>query len=53
MVNPRDFVGYVGFTEDEVRELCKKNNADFEMMKQWYDGYSFKGAAQYIIPTRL
>ncbi|MBR6394414.1 MAG: AAA family ATPase, partial [Ruminococcus sp.] len=41
MINPRDFGGYVGFTEDEVRELCKKNNADFEMMKQWYDGYSF------------
>ena len=53
MVNPRDFGGYVGFTEDEVRELCKKNNADFEMMKQWYDGYSFKGAGSVYNPNSV
>ena len=53
MINPRDFGGYVGFTEDEVRELCKKNNADFEMMKQWYDGYSFKGAGSVYNPNSV
>lgn len=53
MINPRDFGEYVGFTEDEVRELCKKNNADFEMMKQWYDGYSFKGAGSVYNPNSV
>lgn len=53
MVNPRDFGGYVGFTEDEVRELCKKKNADFVLMKQWYDGYSFKGAGSVYNPNSV
>ena len=39
MIKPLDFGGYVGFTE-EVRTICKKKKADFEMMKKWYDGYS-------------
>ena len=41
MLNPRDFGGYVGFTDDEVRCICQKNDSDFEMMKKWYDGYFF------------
>lgn len=30
---------YVGFTENEVIELCKKYRMDFEEMQRWYDGY--------------
>ncbi len=41
ILNPGEFTQYTGFTEDEVRELCRKNNSDFDRMKEWYDGYSF------------
>ena len=33
--------GFIGFTEPEVKSLCKKYNMDYEEMKGWYDGYSF------------
>ena len=30
---------YVGFTEEEVKELCEKYNRDFSGVERWYDGY--------------
>ena len=30
---------YIGFTEDEVKDLCEKYHRDFEKVKYWYDGY--------------
>ncbi len=30
---------YVGFTEDEVRELSEKYHVDFAEVRRWYDGY--------------
>lgn len=30
---------YIGFTEDEVRNLCEKYHRDFYKVKNWYDGY--------------
>lgn len=30
---------YIGFTEQEVHELCKLYKTDFNKIKQWYDGY--------------
>ncbi len=34
------FSQYFGFTETEVRELCKKfSSVSFEEIKDWYDGY--------------
>ena len=53
MLNPRDFGGYVGFTEDEVRCICQKNDSDFEMMKKWYDGYSFRKAGSIYNPNSV
>lgn len=35
------FAPYTGFTENEVKALCKKNQMDFEEAKRWYDGYTF------------
>ena len=34
---------YVGFTEDEVKELCRRYGRDFDEVKRWYDGYLLKG----------
>lgn len=39
MTNPRDMAEFFGFTEDEVKELCKKYHRSFEETKAWYDGY--------------
>lgn len=41
MLAPKKLAKYVGFTEMEVRMLCKKYDMDFDEMKRWYDGYSF------------
>ena len=30
---------YVGFTEDEVQQLCDVYNEDYEEVRRWYDGY--------------
>lgn len=41
MTNQRELEEFVGFTEEEVEEICHRYNRDFEEMKAWYDGYSF------------
>ena len=40
VLEPGDFAGYVGFTEEEVKRICEEKNKDFEKMKLWYDGYT-------------
>ena len=40
VLEPGKFAGYVGFTEDEVKRICKEKDRDFEKMKSWYDGYT-------------
>ena len=39
MTIPNNLAPYMGFTEDEVKQLCLKHDLDFEQMKTWYDGY--------------
>ncbi len=41
MTNPRELEAYVGFTEEEVLDLCRRYDRSFDDMKAWYDGYSF------------
>lgn len=53
MVKPRQFGKYVGFTEAEVRKLCDDYGRDFEMMKQWYDGYSFRDLESVYNPNSV
>ncbi len=38
---------YIGFTSDEVEELCNKYKIDFSECKRWYDGYSQHGFEIY------
>ena len=40
VLEPGDFAGYVGFTENEVKNICEEKQNDFEKMKLWYDGYT-------------
>ena len=39
MLDPSVFAPYIGFTEEEVKGLCRKYNKDFDEVKRWYDGY--------------
>ena len=43
------FDEYFGFTDDEVQELLEYYNlsANYETMKEWYDGYQFGNAEVY------
>lgn len=53
MTYPREFEKYIGFTEDEVKTLCKKYNRDFNEMKLWYDGYNFSKNAHIYNPKSV
>jgi len=39
MTQPQQLAEYVGFTTNEVRELCENRGLRFEGMREWYDGY--------------
>ena len=47
MLKSKPITKYYGFTEDEVKELCKKNNMDFDTVKAWYNGYLIDGIHMY------
>ena len=53
MIDPLEFGGYVGFTEAEVKTICEKKNADFKMMKKWYDGYAFEEIGSVYNPNSV
>lgn len=38
---------FIGFTSDEVKDLCKKYEVNFEECKSWYDGYHQHGIEIY------
>ena len=39
MLNAGQLAPYIGFTEEEVHELCDKYGRDYSQVKSWYDGY--------------
>ncbi len=39
MLDAKVLAPYIGFTEDEVRILCRQYGRDFDEAKRWYDGY--------------
>lgn len=39
MIDSSNLASYIGFTENEVRALCKQYNMDFTQIKNWYNGY--------------
>ena len=40
VLDPQDFAGYVGFTEEEVKAQCERRHRSFDDMRRWYDGYT-------------
>ena len=53
MINPGPLAEYVGFTEEEVRELCSKYHMQMDEVKSWYDGYSFRNALSVYSPRSV
>ena len=47
MTNQRELAEFTGFTEEEVKKLCKEYDMPYDKMKQWYDGYELKGMQIY------
>ena len=43
MLYPGEFAKFTGFSETQVKRLCRKNGIDFESVKAWYDGYELTG----------
>lgn len=44
---------YVGFTEEEVSGLCEEYGMDFQEMRRWYDGYSFRRIGHVYNPKSV
>ena len=53
MVNPRLLKKFMGFTEEEVEELCKKYQMSFEEMKAWYGGYHLNEEISVLSPCSV
>lgn len=53
MLNPFMFGEYVGFTEEEVQMLCREYDVDFQMIKQWYDGYYIRNTGSVYNPNSV
>lgn len=47
MLDPGKFACDFGFTENEVRALCKTYGIDFNGTRKWYDGYLLNGIHIY------
>lgn len=53
MINPKNLVKYIGFTEDEVQGLCEEFGMDFYEIKRWYNGYSFRHKQSVYSPNSV
>ena len=47
MMDSYPITEYYGFTEGEVRVLCREYDMDFESTKAWYNGYLIDGVHMY------
>ncbi len=39
IISPMQLAPYTGFTEEEVKEKCNEFGRDYEIIKEWYNGY--------------
>lgn len=53
MASPKQFSEYMGFTQQEVRELCEAYHMDFKETARWYDGYSFRRLKHVYNPNSV
>lgn len=53
MTDPDELAEYVGFTEEEVKNLCLNYKKDFQTIKKWYDGYCFEEESHIYNPRSV
>lgn len=56
MFVPGDLAPYIGFTEEEVRQLLERNpecSISYEQLAEWYEGYAFPGAGPLFNPRSV
>lgn len=53
MTNPMELAEFVGFTEEEVEQLCRQYDMSMQDVKEWYDGYSFPYAKSIYSPRSV
>lgn len=53
MVNAGIFAQYVGFTNEEVKQLCIDYSMNLEEIKNWYDGYQFQEVGSIYNPRSV
>lgn len=39
IIQPEGFAPYIGFLEDEVRDISERHGVSFDTMRDWYNGY--------------
>ena len=47
MLSSKGIEKYIGFTDEEVINLCEQYDISFDDMKSWYDGYRLNGVELY------
>ena len=47
MLSSKGIEKYIGFTDEEVSNLCKQYDINFDDMKSWYDGYRLNETELY------
>lgn len=53
MLEPGILAEFVGFTEEEVLNLCAEYGIDFHETKKWYDGYRFAQTGHVYSPNSI
>lgn len=54
MIDPKKLAPFFGFTGEEVKGLCKKENTvPFEKLREWYNGYSLDGTGGIYNPRSV
>ncbi len=53
MRDPKDLSPYTGFTDSEVRKLCKTHKMPYKEIRKWYNGYFFPGAGPVYCPCSV
>ncbi len=52
-LNPYPFTEFMGFTEQETKELCERFNMSFDECKVWYDGYKLDENTSVFSPKSV
>ena len=53
MISPGGIAKYIGFTESEVKRLCKEHDMSFAEMRKWYDGYYLNKVGHVYSPNSV